>query len=172
MSTQIPCRTCFRPPQTPFRCCRWSLLPQAIGKRYWRTLCWWCRKPEWLQLPIGSILWWWTWRTLVLPVLDKRYSIPYLQFDSLIANGDHFGPELYSNSDLVFLSKAMVNELQQQAAFPDTWASQSRYLCLRLWWTWTCSWNSSFDLLYDILSKIIGGIITLRAYWGQVWSKQ
>jgi len=49
-----------------------------------------------------------------------HYSIPDLQFDSFIANGDHFGPELHSNSDLVFLSKAMVNELQQQAAFPDT----------------------------------------------------
>jgi hypothetical protein len=43
-----------------------------------------------------------------------------LQFDGLVANCDHFGSELDANGDLMFLPEAVVDELEQQAALPDT----------------------------------------------------
>jgi hypothetical protein len=43
-----------------------------------------------------------------------------LQFDGLIADGDHLGPELDSDGDLVLLPEAMVDELQKEARLSDT----------------------------------------------------
>lgn len=43
-----------------------------------------------------------------------------MQFDRLLADGDHLGSELDSDGDLVLLPEAMVDELQEKAGFSDT----------------------------------------------------
>lgn len=43
-----------------------------------------------------------------------------MQFDGLVADCDHFGPELDADSDLMFLPEAVVDELEEQTALPDT----------------------------------------------------
>ena len=40
------------------------------------------------------------------------YCVPDLQFDGFVADSDHFGPELDSNSDLMFLSETVIDELK------------------------------------------------------------
>jgi hypothetical protein len=50
----------------------------------------------------------------------KCYGVPDLQLDGFVADGDHLGPELYPDGDLVFLSEAVVDELQEQAGLPNT----------------------------------------------------
>lgn len=49
----------------------------------------------------------------------EGYCIPDLQFDGLLADGDHLGSEFHSDGDFVFLSEAVVDELQEEAGFPD-----------------------------------------------------
>lgn len=43
-----------------------------------------------------------------------------MQFDRLLADGDHLGSELDSDGDLVLLPEAVVDELQEKAGLSDT----------------------------------------------------
>jgi hypothetical protein len=49
---------------------------------------------------------------LAQPLLLDTYCVPDLQFDSFFANCYHFCSELDSNGNLMFLSEAVVNELE------------------------------------------------------------
>jgi hypothetical protein len=48
------------------------------------------------------------------------YCIPNLEFDGFFSDGDHFGSELDSDGDLVFLAEAVVDELEEKAGLSDT----------------------------------------------------
>jgi hypothetical protein len=41
------------------------------------------------------------------------YCVPDLQFDCFFSDGDHLGSEFDADGDLVLLSEAVVDELQQ-----------------------------------------------------------
>jgi hypothetical protein len=49
------------------------------------------------------------------------YCVPDLQFDCFFSDGDHLGSEFDADGDLVLLSEAVVDELQQQAGLADAW---------------------------------------------------
>lgn len=44
-----------------------------------------------------------------------------MQFDCFFTDGDHLGSEFHADGDLVFLSEAVVDELQEEAGLADAW---------------------------------------------------
>jgi hypothetical protein len=42
-----------------------------------------------------------------------------LQFDCFFTDRDHLGSEFHPDGDFVFLSEAVVDELEEEAGFPD-----------------------------------------------------
>ncbi len=55
------------------------------------------------------------WLEGLLPSLCYKrdiYCVPYLKLDALLTHSNHFGTELDSDGDFVFLSESMVDELQ------------------------------------------------------------
>lgn len=62
---------------------------------------------------------------------NALYSIPNLQFNVLVVDSNHLGSEFNSDSHFMLLPKAFIDELEEQAGLPDTYAGTRWYLCPR-----------------------------------------